>query len=314
MPIDPVPPIVAGANVTTLNEGLPFSAPVVTTTSVASDVVKGKKSATTTTGGTTTTSGPSASGSLNAIEVGGTTNGDIAIFTRDLPADTYTITSTTISTGASITLGTLTIPATDPTPPIFPIGPIDPIALGVSANGAHTNVIIGGPVGPAWPIHIFQPPGIIIFSTSPNAANPLPSGFDLFDVASVTITNSSSVVVLASTASPVANGQYRGTAAVTTGPDATSSTKGFAQVQASAVNGKVKGLLSVRVSGAPASTTYTYAINGTDVGPVTTNAKGHLSIYTTTGQKKSPLSVNPFTITAVTVHDATGALLVSASF
>jgi hypothetical protein len=269
---------------------------------------------TTTTSSTTTPAAPSATGSLNAITLSGNStvdffgNNSLSIYTRNLPADTYTISTTTISTGASITLGTLTIPSVPP-----PIQPY-PIAFSGSGNGngIHPNAVVVGPVlpiDPILPIGPFHPPGSIVFGTF---GTPLPTGFNLFDVASVTITNSSNVVVLTSTASPVANGELKATSAVTPGADATSA-KGSATLTAIATNGKVKGILSLHASGVPASTTYTYAIDGTDVGSVTTSAKGRLTVYKTTGQKKSPLT-DPFGITSITVHDASGNAVVSATF
>jgi len=291
MPIDPLPP--ATGNFVSLNEELAFSAPVVTPTVVSNG------------GGTTTitTGGPSATGSINALNVGGTTNGSIGIYTHNLPADTYTITTTTISTGASITLGTLTI--TKYPPPIS--GPIPMGAVGSNGGVVASNAIVVGPIGPIY--FPFPEWGSIIFG---EFGTPLPTGFDLFDVASVTITNSSSVVVLTSTASPIENGSLSATSAVTPGADATSA-KGYGQLHVTATNGKVKGILSLHASGVPASATYTYAINGTDVGSVTTSAKGRLSVYKTTGQKKSPLT-DPFGITSISVHDSSGNVVVSASF
>jgi hypothetical protein len=288
LPIQPIIPVGLG-DFESFNEQLTFAAPTATTTTASSSA-------------TTTAPAPSATGSINGVTLTGNSTVDfvplntIAIFTRNLPADTYTISTTKISDGSSVTLGTLTVTAYPP-PVVMPMG---------AAANAHPNFVIGGPIGPIFPFPLW---GSIIFGT-PN--NPLPSGFDIFDVASVTITNSSSVAVLTSTAFPIANGSLHATSTVTAGTDAPNA-KGSAQLTVTASKGKVKGILSLHANGVPASTTYTYAINGTDIGTVTSSPKGRLSVYKTTGQKKSPLT-DPFGVTSITVHDGSGNSVVSASF
>jgi hypothetical protein len=78
----------------------------------------------------------------------------------------------------------------------------------------------------------------------------------------------------------------------------------------------VNGVLAVKAYGLPASTTYTYAVDGTDIGTVTTGTTGALRLVAT--EKPSggtlPDTIDLFTVTSVTVHDASANVILSASF
>ena len=78
--------------------------------------------------------------------------------------------------------------------------------------------------------------------------------------------------------------------------------KGGAQIQASALNGVVNGALSVTAAGLPPSTTYTYAVDGKDIGKITTGSKGSLKLIATEKPVGGtlPKGVNLFTVANVT--------------
>jgi hypothetical protein len=252
-------------------------------------------------------------GFLNAENQNGTLGGSLSISTFGLANGTYTVSTTLTSDGSAVVLGTFTVPTKFPWwPPI--VGGPQPLQ-GVSMASAISFPPVHIPVDP--PIHIPIDPipgnfGFVIFGPF---GTPLPAGYNLFDVATVSILDSSSKVVYTASTSPIQNGSYIAGAPVTPGPDAPTA-KGYGEANASATNGKDKGMIFVHAWNVPASTTYTYAINGADIGTVTTTSTGHLRLFSNTGKKVNPLpsTVNLFGITSITVHDSGGKLLLSADF
>jgi len=75
------------------------------------------------------------------------------------------------------------------------------------------------------------------------------------------------------------------------------------------------GRIVIRAQGLPASTTLTYAADGTDLGETTTDPAGNLRVYAVQGGKgKLPPTLDLFSVTKLTVHDASGDVYLSASF
>jgi hypothetical protein len=91
---------------------------------------------------------------------------------------------------------------------------------------------------------------------------------------------------------------------------------GVAQIQAIARQGVVNGALALHATGLPPGTTYTYAVDGTDIGTVTTSARGSLRLVATEKPTGGTLpdTVNLFTVTGVTLVDGSGNVILSASF
>ncbi len=232
------------------------------------------------TSGTTT----SASGVLDAVGLSGTDHGSLDVHTKGLEAGTYTVTAVTGTGTGSVTLGTFIVGA--------------PGASGTTSwdhphDWSHdrSDARFGGPRG-----------------------IPFPDGLDPFDLASLAISDSNSNVLFTADLTTISNGAYDARTPIVSGTTVTAT--GGARIHAFAKDGVVTGALSVKAYGLPASTTYTYAIDGTDIGPVTTGTTGALRLVATEkpGGGTLPDTVNLFSVTSVTVHDASANVILSASF
>jgi len=228
--------------------------------------------------GTTT----SANGVLQAIGINGADHGSLALHTTGLATGTYTMSAVTETGTAPVTLGTFDVRAPGGAGTPNPAAP---------PRGGRSNTRFGGPRG-----------------------IPFPDGFDPFDISSLAISDSNANVLFTADLTTVTDGVFDARAPLVSGTGVTA--KGSAAIHVCAKGGVVDGTLRVRASGLPASTTYTYAVDGTDVGTVTTGAAGSLRLVAT--EKPSggslPASVNLFTVTEVTVHDSSGNVILSASF
>jgi hypothetical protein len=145
-------------------------------------------------------------------------------------------------------------------------------------------------------------------------ATQLPSKLDPFDIASLAISDSKGAVLLTADLAAVTEGSFHARTPIVsgTGIDA----KGVAKIQAFAKDGVVTGTLSVTASGLPASTVCTYSVDGTKIGAVRTGSAGSLKLIATEKPHGGTLpdSVDLFTVTKVTVEDASGTVLLSAHF
>jgi hypothetical protein len=223
---------------------------------------------------------------LQAIGLSGSDHGTLGVRAIGIPAGTYTVAATAVSSTAAVTLGTFevkpapsaTTSGTDTPPPPPPKG----------VHGAN----FGGPRG-----------------------IPFPSGFDPFSIASLAISDSNANVLFTADTTTVTAGAYYARTPVVSSTTVTGIT-GVACVKATANAGVVKGALTVNASGLPASTTYTYALDGVDIATVTTGSAGSLKLIATeapTGETL-PTTVNLFSVSTVTVHDASGNVILSATF
>jgi hypothetical protein len=143
---------------------------------------------------------------------------------------------------------------------------------------------------------------------------PFPDGIDPFDIASLAISDSNSNVLFTADLSTITNGALFARTPIVSGTSL--SAMGTAEIHAFAKAGVVTGALVVNASGLPESTTYTYAINGTDIATVTTGSAGSLKLVATEEPSGGTLpdTVDLFTVTTVTVHDDSGNVILSASF
>jgi hypothetical protein len=228
--------------------------------------------------GTTT----SANGVLQAVGASGTDHGSLDIHTTGLAAGTYTVSAATETGTAPVTLGTFDVKA----PPTMSGTAAAPPRM------MRSNTNFGGPRGIAFP-----------------------DGLDPFDIASLAISDSNANVVFTADLMTITDGAFYERTPIVSGMTASDAT-GVAEIHAFAKAGAVSGALTVRASGLPDSTTYTYAVNGTDIGPVTSGSAGSLKLVAT--EKPSggtlPDTVNLFTVLSVTVVDGSGNLILSASF
>jgi len=142
-----------------------------------------------------------------------------------------------------------------------------------------------------------------------------PDGLDPFNIASLAISDSNSNVLFTADLTTITDGAYYARTPIVSGTTVSGVTGG-AKIHAVAKAGVVKGALCVSAFGLPASTTYTYAVDGTDIGQVTTGSGGSLKLVATENPSGGTLpdTVNLFTVTSVTVYDGSGNLILSASF
>ena len=233
----------------------------------------------------TATSGTatSANGLLQAIGLSGSDRGSLAVCTTGLELGTYTVSAVEDSGTAPVTLGTFDVkaPHTSGT-----------AATAIALGKQKTNSEFGGPHG-----------------------IPFPDGLDPFDIASLAISDSNANVLFTADLTTITDGAFYARAPIVSGTSAP-GVKGLAQIRVIAKSGVVNGALTLHASGLPASTTYTYAVDGTSIGQVTTDAHGVLNLTAT--EKPSggtlPDTVNLFTVTSVTVVDGSNDLILSASF
>jgi hypothetical protein len=227
------------------------------------------------TSGTTTT----ATGVLQAVSFSGTDHGTLAVRTSGLSAGAYTVSAVIDSSTTPVTLGTFNVH--------------NPVTTGTATPRPHwTQAGFGGPRG-----------------------IPFPDGLDPFTIASLAISDSNANVLFTADLTTVTDGVYFASTPLVSGtsvPDAA----GSAQIHANAKAGVVSGVLIVNAHGLQDSTTYTYAINGTDINTITTGTAGSLHLMATENATTGTLpgTVNLFNVTAVTIHDGSGNIILSASF
>jgi hypothetical protein len=321
-----------------LNEQLTFTAPTTVATST-----------------TATTTTPSATGSLEAINHNGKYGGILLIEATGFAAGTYSVSATKVSDKSTVVLGSLTIGANGTTGNGNggDDGNGDGEGDGHGGNGGlggdqgssgggHSDHRGGNGDHHEFDGGDFHPGG----GTAPTGGTtttsnttgstvtetharegechfemgsaqglPFPAGFNPFDIASVTISDSTNAVVLTSSATPIENGCLIARASLTAGTVAPTA-QGGASVAIRIKGGVATGGIILHAHNLPASAAYTYSVNGTDIGPVTTTATGHLALRSFTNGKVNPLptTIDLLSITSIVVHDGTGAVVVSATF
>jgi hypothetical protein len=268
---------------------------------------------------------------LTALLRSGSTSGMINVSVHGYAAGDYSVSVVTESSSSTVVLGSLTV-----TSGSFPLGSgSNPIVYSDTAAG-HEAVAAGGPAV------IVLPP----FGLSDGHAKfggkraPFPAGFNPFDIATLSLSDSNGNVVSTTTLTPVPSGYYSALSPLVAGASASGAT-GYALIKANTppvflpmaltsvvTNGLIHvdplppvlfhpstGRLVIHAQGLPASTTLTYAADGTDLGTVTTGTTGSLSVFALQGQGHVlPSTLDLFSVKTVTVHDALGNVLVSAGF
>jgi hypothetical protein len=227
----------------------------------------------------TPTSGTSTSafGLLQAISIDGTDRGTISIHTHGLPVASYNVGAVTDS-GSAVTLGAFNV-----NPP--------PATTGTSVACGKGHATFGGPHG-----------------------IPFPDGVGSFDIATLAISDSNADVLFTADLTTITDGAFFARVPIVSGTTVTAT--GTAQIHAFAKGGAVTGTLCVCATGLADSTTYTYGVNGTDIGTVTSASSGSLKFAATENPTSGTLpdTVNLFTVTSVTITDGSGNLILTASF
>jgi hypothetical protein len=273
----PPPPCLSGSN-GFVNRGANNPPPVQATSFEALNL-KIEFAAVAETSGT----GATAAACLKVVNRDGTISGSLNVNTKGLVAGTYTVSATTASDATEVTVGTFTV--------------VDVSALSATRAAKAAVARKNGRAD-------FGGNGIAF-----------PDGFDAFDIASLAIADADGNVLFTADLTSIADGSFCAHVPITPGalaPDAT----GFADIKVMTRKGALNGLLAIRVSGVPAGATYTYSIDGVDIGTVTSTAGGRLKICATSKPANGtlPYTVNLFNVTTVTVHDDSGGLVLSASF
>jgi hypothetical protein len=262
---------------------------------------------------------------LTAVLKSGTTSGDIAILFNAYSegAGTFGVSAVTASSGRNVVLGTLTVATMQPT------YYTDPLRGTVEIPGGLGTADFGG------------------------KGTPLPVGFNLFDIASISLSDSNGNIVKTGILTPVQVASYTAISPLVPGATAPrargfalfhDNTIGYAEPLSAPASGgavaltgtlSISGSLStiipyipepplgghmiIHAHGLPRHALLTYAIDGTDLHTVTTDDAGNLILFAEqtewwTGIRKIPSTVNLFSVKTVTVHDSAGRVLVSASF
>jgi len=262
---------------------------------------------------------------LVALLRNGKTTGTIDVSVSGYKAGLYTVSAVTASSTSTVVLGTLTV-----TTGTFPIwSGTSPIFYNTAAA---TPAIIAFP---PWGVSS----GSAVFG---GKAAPFPGGFSPFDVATLSLSDSNGNVVTTAVLTPVPSGYYTALSPLIAGTAAPGAA-GFALIHAEApprflpmamtastpsiaapaipgepilpISGPITGRLAIHAHGLPASTTLTYAADGVDLGTVTTDASGNLTLFAAQGpHRKLPSTLDLFSVNVVTLHDSSGTIFMTAGF
>ena len=145
---------------------------------------------------------------------------------------------------------------------------------------------------------------------------PLPAGFNPFDIATVTVSDSNNVVLftadftnVTSSVSSVIAASVNAVAGVFA-PQAT----GHVTLSAHAVNGVATGSLTITGASLPARAKLLVAVNGGVVKKATVDSTGNLNVIVTPKGKSGTIGrgISLFGVKTVTVRDASGSVALSA--
>jgi len=280
---------------------------------------------------------------LTALLRSGTTRGAIDVSVTGYAPGAYTVSAVTESSNSTVVLGSLTV-TSGSLPIVTGSGPI-PLS---NAKARDKDAVAASPA-----FVVLEPWGL----SSGHAyfggrRNPFPDGFNPFDVATVSVSDSNGDVISTATLTPVPNGFYNAVSPLASGTSAPGAT-GTALIRASAstpivmpmaqtysvTTGSIwggpvpvvppiiidplppiffnptTGQLAIHAHGLPASARLTYAADGTDLGTATTDASGNFNAWARQGNGGSlPSTLDLFSVTTITVTDASGNVLVSAGF
>ncbi len=229
---------------------------------------------------------PSGGANVEAINVDGKKDAAIQVSARDLAADTYTIAVKKKSDGSVVTLGTFTVDAV-----VTPVGAaVAPVDTDGDSDGSLHN---GGRKGRTR----------LMYGT--RFGTPLPAGFDGFDVASLSISDSKGVVAL--TGDLTQNSDLVKRARLVADASVPKAS-GYVSIFTSTRAGVVTSRFSLIASGLTANAALQLAINGADVQAVKPDSHGRVNV------RSLPATVNLPAVQKVAIHDAANVNLLSVSF
>jgi hypothetical protein len=154
---------------------------------------------------------------------------------------------------------------------------------------------------------------------------PFPKGFDLFNIAGLSLVSSDSNAYAVATVTPVANGVYSAYAGLEPGRGnrRAAGTVHIWTQRSSAPNPDTgqqpivnsSGQLVITVRNLPPRIKVAYGVDGMNLGTALTNAAGELKVVAAQAASGTlPMSLDLFSVKTVTLEDRLGKVLASASF
>jgi hypothetical protein len=236
--------------------------------------------------------GSSIEASLEAEDDEGSTNATLTLDTHGLPAGTYCVSVTLKSNGTTVALGCF------------------------SLNGGDAEVVFGTQAGGDEQGNDNEQGDEN--DNGDETVIPFPPGFDPFDIATISVSNSSNVILftadlnnLSTVMSMNLNASVQGKPGLGA-PGAT----GNAVLSAFVTNGKANGMLQLNGNGLPPNTPLTITINGGKTGKANANQTGQISIHLTPKGKTQTVArgVNLFRVNSIGLQDKFGNVLLRANF
>jgi len=147
---------------------------------------------------------------------------------------------------------------------------------------------------------------------------PFATAFDPFDLSTLTIADANNVVLFTADLSQVKTAEHvirNASVQATAGPNYPNAT-GVVTLSAKATKGVTKGKLVLTGIGLPAKAKLTFVINGRNVRKVNVDKYGRLNVNAAVQSKTGQVAagVTLFSATSVEVRDASGAVVLTASF
>jgi hypothetical protein len=254
---------------------------------------------------------------LQALLCDGSDAGGVGVSVSGLPAGVYAVSAVAASSGSSVDLGTVTVrnvitPISTGSNPVVVTSSTSTAGYArFAARRLHVGlfdvatIVVTGTAKFAPGAHINVPNGPVI-AQSQAEMTPLPAGVSYLGTIPTGYYNALSPFV-SGTAAPGATGFVLIRAACGGLPSTVNSSWPGTTTNA--------GHLRIHARGLPANTSLTYAADGTDLGNAMTDSAGSFNVYATAGQNGTlPARFNLFAVKTVTVHDASGNVLVSAGF
>ena len=238
--------------------------------------------------------GATAKAKLEAEDEDGTNTATLAVEAEGLLPSTYTVSVTKKSDGSTVPLGTFEVSSTndeeDSAEHMSNDMMGDDDGEGDHDQGENEN---------KTEIEFGSDEGV-----------PLPADLNSMDIASVSISDSTGIVLLTGSfmdAADVKNGQFKAKVAITPGP-ATPNATGFALVQSKIKKGLRRTKFKLLAKGATPNEVLTLKINGVDVGTVTVDKHGRVRM------KALPADVDPESLILIEFDEGDGTNAMSINF
>jgi hypothetical protein len=264
--------------------------------------------------------GSSIKASLQADDENGSVQAKLKLEAQGLPAGTYNVDVTLKSDGSTVPIGTFTVNATPtptPTPTPTATPTTSPTATPTATPGndddgeddGDNNDDQGDDNGDG---------GNQGCQFGTGTSLPFPAGFNPFDIATISVSDSNGVVLFTADLTNVSTAQTANFSAsvLATGGPGNPGAAGTATLSAAHSGKNGTGSLQLTGHGIRPNMPLTFAINGNAVKSVRSDRRGNVNVLLKAKGKTSTISgsVNLFKVTSVGLHDKNGALVLGASF